>query len=103
MTDEASYASFLAEAVPGADSAGHTGTADALDRTAARAVISSGEAVALLPNDPWTPFRYRDRWYGMSDGVQDELWRPVEDERQAQLDLMLSRLSLVGRPGSGSA
>jgi hypothetical protein len=74
-----------------------------LDRAAVQAILSSGEAVALLPDDPWSPIRYRDRWYGVPDGIENELWRPVDDERGAQLDLMASRLSSVGRPGSGSA
>ena len=66
-------------------------------------MLSSGEAVALLPDDPWSPIRYRDRWYGVPDGMQDKLWRPVDEERQAQLGLMASRLSLTGHAGSGSA
>jgi hypothetical protein len=66
---------------------------------AAQALLTSGEAAALLPHDPWSPIRYRDLWYAVPDEMQNELWRPVDDERGAQLDLMLSRLSLAGRPG----
>jgi hypothetical protein len=102
FTDEASFTSFLGEVSPRSDSAHHMGPADALDGAAAQAVLSSGDAVALLRDDPWSPFRYRDRWYGVSDGMQDELWRPVDEERGAQLDLMLSRLNLVGSSWSGS-
>jgi hypothetical protein len=103
FTDEASFASFLGEMGPRSHTERHVGPADSLGETAAKAVLSSGEAVALLPDDPWSPFRYRDRWYGVPDGNQDQLWRPVDEERGAQLDLMHSRLSLVGRPRSGSA
>jgi hypothetical protein len=102
VTDEASFASFLAESGPRIDSARHAGPADGLDRAAVQAVVSSGEAIALLPDDQWSPIRYRDRWYGVPDGTPDELWRPVDDERGAQLDLIASRLTLAGRPGGGS-
>jgi hypothetical protein len=102
FTDEASFTSFLGEVSPRSDPARHIGPAEALDGTAAQAMLSSGDAVALLPDDPWSPFRYRDRWYGVPDGMQDELWRPVDEERGAQLELMLSRLSLVGSSRSGS-
>ena len=101
LTDETSFASFLAERGPRTDPARHTGPADALDRADVKAVLSSGDAVALLPDDPRSPVRYQDRWYGVPDGMQGEHWRPVDEERRAQLDLMLSRLALVGRPGSG--
>jgi hypothetical protein len=103
VTDEASFASFLAESEPGTDSARRRGPADALDRAAMQAALSTGEAVALLPEDPLSPFRYSGRWYAVPDGMQGERWRPVDDERGVQLDLMLSRLTLVGRTGSGSA
>jgi hypothetical protein len=43
-----------------------------------QAVLSSGAAVALLPDDPRSPFRCWGRWYGGSDGMQDQLWRPVD-------------------------
>jgi hypothetical protein len=103
VTDDPSFALFLAEAGPRTESARHPGPADAFHSAAVQAMLSSGEAVALLPDDPWSPIRYRDRWYGVPDGIENELWRPVDDERGAQLDLMASRLSSVGRPGSGSA
>jgi hypothetical protein len=64
-------------------------------RAAGQAVLLSGEAVALLPNDPRSPLLYRDRWYTAGDGTQDELWHPVDDQQQAQLDAML--------PGSPSS
>jgi hypothetical protein len=102
VTDEASFALFLAESGPRTDSARHPGPADALDRAAVQAMLSSGEAVALLPDDPWSPIRYRDRWYGVSDGIENEFWRLVDGERGAQLDLMAFRLAPVGIPGGGS-
>jgi hypothetical protein len=101
LTDEASFTSFLAESGRRTHSARPV-PADTLDRAGVQAVLSSGEAVTLLPDDPWSPIRYRDRWYGMPDGTPDELWRPVDAERGAQLDLMASRLTLVCRPGGGS-
>ena len=100
VTDEASFTSFLPG--PGIESARHTAPADTLDKTAVRAVLSSGAAVALLPGDPGTPFRYSGRWYAVPDGTKDKHWRPVDDERGAQLDLMASRLALAGHPGGGS-
>jgi hypothetical protein len=103
VTDEASFISFLADAGPRIDSTRPTGPADAMDRDAVESVLSSGDAVVLLPGDPLSPIKYRDRWYGLPDGVPAELWRRVADERQAQLDLMASRLSLTGHAGSGSA
>ncbi|MHB8187650.1 MAG: hypothetical protein ACYDDU_16555 [Dermatophilaceae bacterium] len=107
VTDEASFTSFLVNAGARIDAAPYTGLEDALDRDAVESVLLSGEAVALLPGDPWSPIRYRDRWYavpdGMSAGMPAELWRPVDEERQAQLGLMASRLSLTGHAGSGSA
>jgi len=52
------------------------GTLDStLDRTAVQAVLSYGEAVALLPEDPWSPIRYRHRWYGMRDNLACPWWR----------------------------
>jgi hypothetical protein len=76
---------------------------ETLDGAAVQAMLSSGEAVALLPDNPWSPIRYRDRWYGMPDGMSDELFQPVDEKRQAELDLMLSRLSPVSTPRSDSA
>ena len=102
LTNDESFASFLVEAEPRTDTARPPHLVDALDEATMQAALSSGEAVALLPDDPWTPFRYRDHWYGVPDGLQDRLWRPVDEERAAQLDLMLARLSLVGSPGRGS-
>jgi hypothetical protein len=101
-TDDASFTSFLAESGPRTDPARHTEPADARDRTAVQALLASGEAVSLLPDDPWSPIRYRDHWYAVSDGAHDELWWPVKDERGAQLNLMASRLALTGRPGRSS-
>jgi hypothetical protein len=103
VTDESSFTSFLVNAGARIDGAPYTGPEDALDRDAVESVLLSGEAVALLPGDLWSPIRYRSRWYGVPDGMQDKLWQPMDDERQAQLNLMASRLSLTGRPGSGSA
>ena len=100
VTDEASFTSFLPG--PGIESARHSAPAETLDKTAVRAVLSSGAAVALLPGDPWSPLRYCGRWYAVPDGTQDKHWRPVDDERGAQLDLMASRLALAGHPGGGS-
>ena len=102
VTDEASFTSFLAGAGSRIDAAPYTGPEDALDRDAVESVLLGGAAVALLPGDPWSPIRYSGRWYGVPDGMQDKLWRPVADERQNQLDLMASRLSLTGHAGSGS-
>jgi len=102
VTDEASFTTFLADADPRNDSTRRTGT-EALDRNVVESVLSSGEAVALLPDDPLSPIKYEHRWYGVPDGMRDELWRPVDEERQAQLGLMASRLSLTGHAGSGSA
>ncbi|HXR68474.1 MAG TPA: hypothetical protein VN712_07540 [Dermatophilaceae bacterium] len=48
---------------------------DTLDRTAVQAVLSYGEAVALLPEDPWSPIRYRHRWYGVRDNLACPWWR----------------------------
>ena len=102
VTDEASFTSFLAEPEPRTDSTRQQEPDRALNRTAVEAVLLSSEAVALLPNDPWSPIRYSGRWYGVPDGTQDKLWRPVDDERGAQLELMASRLTLAGRPGGRS-
>ena len=103
VTDEASFTSFLVNAGARIDAAPYTGLEDALDRDVVESVLLGGEAVALLPDDPLSPIKYEHRWYGVPDGMQDELWRPVDDERQAQLNLMASRLSLTGHAGSGSA
>lgn len=102
VTNDASFTSFLAEVGHKTDAAHALDSADALSRTTALAVLLSGEAVALLPDDPESPFRYRDRWYSAGDGTQDDLWQAVDDQEGAQLDLMLSRLTLVGHPGSCS-
>ena len=102
VTDEASFTSFLAEVGPRIDSARHPEPGGALDRNAVHTLLASGEAVPLLPNDPWSPIRYSGRWWGVPDGSHDMLWRPVDDERGAQLDLMASRLTLAGRPGGRS-
>ncbi len=106
VTDEASFTSFLVNAGARIDTAPDTAPEDALDRDVVGAMLSSGTAVALLPGDSWSPIRYRNRWYavpdGMSAGMPAELWRPVADERQTQLDLMASRLSLIGHAASGS-
>ena len=107
VTDEASFTSFLVNAGARIGSAPDTAPEDTLDRNAVESVLLSGEAEALLPGDPWSPIRYRNRWYAVPDGgsaaMPAELWRPVADERQTQLDLMASRLSLTGHAGSGSA
>jgi len=103
VTDEPSFTSFLNGAWPRTDTARSPDSAGALDRAALQALLSSGEAVKLLPDDPSSPIRYAGRWYGVPDGKQGERWRPVDGERQAQLDLMVSRLTLAGRPGGGSA
>ena len=102
VTEEASFTSVLADAGARIDAAPCTGLDDALDRDAVELVLLGREAVALLPGDPWSPIRYRDRWYAVPDGMPAELWRPLDDERQAQLNLMASRLTLAGHPGSGS-
>jgi hypothetical protein len=102
VTDDASFASFLTESGPRTGASRHKEPGGGLDRADVQAVLSSGDAVWLLPDDPLSPFRYSGRWYGVTDGMPGELWQPVDDERGAQLDLMLSRLTLVGRPGSGS-
>jgi len=106
VTDETSFASFLAELRPVSDEAHHPEPVGALNKADVKVLISSGVAVALLPGDQWSPIRYSGRWYAVPDGrpdeTHDESWRPVDDERGAQLDLMASRLNLVGRPGGGS-
>ena len=102
VTDEAPFISFLAGAGSRIEESRRTGLADTLNREAVDSVLSSGAAVALLPDDPWSPIRYRDRWYCVTDGLPDQLWRPVDDERHAQLNLMVSRLTLAGPPGSDS-
>lgn len=48
---------------------------DTLDRTAVQAVLPSGKAAASLPDDPWTPIRYRHRWYGVRDSLACPWWR----------------------------
>jgi hypothetical protein len=102
VTDAASFPSFLDGTASGIQESGRTGPADALNRGAVESILSSREAVALLADDPWSPIRYRDHWYGITDGLADQFWRPLDDERQAQLNLMASRLTLAGHPGSGS-
>ena len=102
VTDEASFTSFLTGAGPRTEPTRRTGPAAALDRDVVESVLSSGAAVALLPGDPLSPIKYGHRWYGVPDGMHDEPWELVDDERGAQLDLMASRLTLAGRPASGS-
>jgi len=101
VTDEKSFEWFLAKLWPRVDEERHTEPADALNKATVKELVSSGEAVALLPGDQWSPIRYSGRWYAVPDGTHDESWRPVDDERGAQLDLMASRLNRSGRPGAG--